>query len=192
MPQESFARASRAIGAMFLSLFGGAWLTLWCAQAYGPQPVILILIAAGSLTIFSLALRQLLADRQTHAARRDDSRKKRALRYFGIVNVVQWFLIFCAVIVLAKSGKPQWICAAIIIIVGVHFLPLAAIFRYRPHYVTGSSLILLAITYPIAVGPASSTGPFAAGVILWISAIAALTANNSFKPRSLRGRGVVR
>ena len=58
-------------------------------------------------------------------------------------------------------------------IIGLHFLPLARLFRNPPHYVTGSALILLATTYPFVAsgGPSSPAGALVAGLILWASAL---------------------
>jgi hypothetical protein len=58
------------------------------------------------------------------------------------------------------------------LIVGVHFFPLAKLFRYDAHYITGSALVALASSYPFfaAGGPTSAVGPIGAAVILWVSA----------------------
>jgi hypothetical protein len=68
----------------------------------------------------------------------------------------------------------------IIAVVGLHFLPLAAVMRYRPHYVSGLTMLLLATVFPFVAhgGPRSGMGPLGAGLILWASAIFALTAGS--------------
>ena len=72
--------------------------------------------------------------------------------------------------------RPCWIVPAVIGIVGLHFLALAGVFDYRPHYWTGTALLLLAAGYPLlaAGGPASGAGPLRAGFVLWLSAAWAL------------------
>jgi hypothetical protein len=84
--------------------------------------------------------------------------------------------VLVAVLALANTGHVEWIRVAIIFIVGVHFLPLAAVFRYRWHYVTGGSLIFLALAYPVStsMGPLNPVGLFGTGVILWASALVAV------------------
>jgi hypothetical protein len=61
----------------------------------------------------------------------------------------------------------------IIAVVGLHFLPLAAVMRYRPHYASGLALLLLAVVFPFVAngGPRSGLGPLGAGLILWASAL---------------------
>jgi hypothetical protein len=64
----------------------------------------------------------------------------------------------------------------VIAVVGLHFLPLARLFRYRPHLLTGLALIALAILAPLATGrPDNAWGPLGAGLILWASAAWALS-----------------
>jgi hypothetical protein len=59
-----------------------------------------------------------------------------------------------------------------ILVVGLHFLPLARLFAYPPHFVTGASLVALALAYPLLApsGPRSGLAPLGAGMILWCSA----------------------
>jgi hypothetical protein len=69
-----------------------------------------------------------------------------------------------------------WVVTAVIFIVGLHFMPLARIFRYAPHYVSGAALILVAVVYPFAApgGPQDPVGCLAAALILWLSALCGL------------------
>jgi hypothetical protein len=52
---------------------------------------------------------------------------------FGIEIVV----IFAVSNILSALGLDRLILAAIAVVVGLHFLPLAALFRVAVHYVTG-------------------------------------------------------
>jgi hypothetical protein len=44
-------------------------------------------------------------------------------------------------------------------IVGLHFFPLAKLFRHKAHYITGAALVALAVGYPFmtAGGPEPAT-----------------------------------
>ncbi len=176
MPPESAARASRAIGAMFFSVFGAAWLAVWCLLAHGARAGIFALIAVGAIVIFWAALHQFRRNRNAHTAEADSPSAKKAGRIFNLVNATQWVLIFVAINVLTHVHHREWIFPAIIAIVGLHFLPLAAAFQYPRHYFTGAALILLAAVYPFAspAGPSSPVGCLGAGLILWGSAVGAL------------------
>ncbi len=66
----------------------------------------------------------------------------------------------------AHLGLEVWIVPAIMLIVGMHFLPLARPFRYRPHYLTGAILIVTAVLYRLASpgGPTAALGSLIAGI----------------------------
>jgi hypothetical protein len=173
---QSAARASRAIGSMFFSVFGGAWLALWWFSTHARRPLVLSAVIAGSTILFLASLRQFRQNRDAHAAEAESAAAKREGRVFNIVNAVQWILIFAVASILSISGHREWIIPAFIFIVGAHFLPLGAAFSAPRHYLTGAAMIALAILYPFMArsGPASPIGCLGAGMILWASAVAAL------------------
>ena len=172
----SAASASRAIGAMFFIVNGGAWLVVGVLKGYGPSLVTLLTIVAVTSLLFFLALRKFRANQAAHAAEANSPESKRAERIFNVVNVVQWSLVFVTSVVLIILRHPEWIFASIILIVGIHFFPLAVAFKVPRHYATGAAMTLLAITYPFFAsgGPNSPVGCLGAGIILWASAVAAL------------------
>ena len=57
MAQESSVKASRAIGAMFFSVFGAAWLIVWCLSIYGINMEIIALIVVVTIIILFLSIR---------------------------------------------------------------------------------------------------------------------------------------
>ena len=172
----SAASASRAVGAMFFTLFGGAFLALGILGGYGMSLVALLLIVAGTLLLFFASLRQFRQNRGAHAAEADSPESKRAGRIFNAVNAIQWILVFVVATVLSRAGHKEWIIPAIILIVGIHFFPLAVAFKVPRHCATGAAMTLLAIFYPLmsSAGPTSPVGCLGAGIILWASAVAAL------------------
>lgn len=106
---------------------------------------------------------------------------KRANRVLGIVNGVQWLCIFAAALLLQALGYSQWFVCAVIILVGLHFVPLAAALRYRPYYVTAAALVALGGIYPLlaAEGPRSPVGLLGAGVILWVTSVGLLAGKST-------------
>ena len=92
------------------------------------------------------------------------------------MNAIQWILVFVAAAVLSRVGHNEWIIPSIILIMGIHFFPLAVVFKVPRHYATGAAMTLLAIFYPLmsSAGPTSPVGCVGAGIILWVSATAAL------------------
>lgn len=176
MAQQSAAKASRAIGAMFFAAFGGAWMALWSLEAYDVNWAIIAVVSVISLGLFLIAWRQFQQNRAAHAAEADSPESRKAARIFNIVNAVQWILVFVVATLLSHLGYREWVIPAIILIVGFHFIPLAMGFKVPRHHLTGAALILLAVSYPFiaATGPASPVGCLGAGIILWLSAGAAL------------------
>ena len=70
-------------------------------------------------------------------------------------------------------GKPEWITDGIILIVGVHFFPLARIFRSqsRAQATIGATLIAIAMVSPcIAARPNHPAASITTGLILWLGA----------------------
>ena len=161
---------------MFFIVNGGVWLVVGVLKGYGLSLVALFSIVAVTLWLFLLALRKFRANQVAHAAEANSPESKRAERIFNVVNTIQWSLVFVASVVLIMLRHPEWIIPTIILIVGIHFFPLAAAFKVPRHSATGAAMTLLAIIYPFIAsdGPKSPVGCFGAGIILWASAVAAL------------------
>jgi hypothetical protein len=158
---------------MFFSVFGGLWLGLW---AYSELALPWLAVACIVLAMLGLLAHTLRVYRHNAPALRaieNTAAAKRTSRWFNIVNAAQWVLIFIVANLLSHSGHSDWILPAIIFMIGLHFLPLARLFRYRPHYLTGAALMALAIAYPFAAqeGGNSGVGALGAGLILWASAL---------------------
>jgi hypothetical protein len=157
---------------MFFFGFGGAWLALWAYGEYGLQPAVLSLIAACTLALFARAwlVHRSNAPALLDIANTPEERRKRKL--FNYINVAQWALILVIGNVLSNIGLRDFVLPAAMLVIGLHFLPLARLFAYPPHFVTGAALMALAIAYPLLApsGPRSGLGPLGAGLILWCSA----------------------
>jgi hypothetical protein len=177
-------RAGRMIGAMFFFVFGGAWLALWGYSEFGHPALVLGGVGASTLALFGLAYGSYRSAFQASSAGVDSPEKKKADQVFYFVNAGQWVVIFLVITALNKLGLAQWIFPALIFIVGLHFLPLAYLFKNRMNYLTGGALLLVAVIYPFAAGggPRSSIGCLCTGVILWCSAIWAIVANQLSVP----------
>ena len=165
-------QAGRALGAVFLFFFGGAWLGLWATLEFDRLFTPLMLVAACTLALISLAYRKYHVYRPALMAEPTPPERRRMARNFNIVNALQWILVLVVANVLNNIGLAGWIVPAVMLVVGVHFLPLASIFSNRNHYVTGGAMIATALLYPFLApkGPQDPAGPLIAGIILWASA----------------------
>jgi hypothetical protein len=152
-------RARRATGAIFFAVFGGAWLEGWAFDSARPMAVAL------GIGVLALALAwAALATYRRHAAALAAHPVTpagwRAKKVFHIVNATQWIIIFILTNLLIRNGLGTWVIPMVILVIGVHFLPLGRVFVSRPHYVTGAALIAFAIAYPLMApaGPVDSVG----------------------------------
>jgi hypothetical protein len=183
-------RARRAIGAMFFSFFGGAWIMYWAYQTFNNRLVPFALIIVATLILFSFSYRKYRLFQIALAAEPPSQAKQKADRVFNIVNVTQWIIILVVGNILANIGLSHWVIPAAIFIIGIHFLPLAYVFSNRYHFVTGSGLIMLAIIYPFLSrgGASDPVGCLGAGIILWISSLWAITVTPSIKLTIEKGK----
>ncbi len=184
-PAEIFqwerARGS-SIGATIVGFFGAAWLALgmvsggvsWQTAVAAVLPVFILIGFLGTL----------VRRRLPKIVQAETPEKKQMMRLFMIVNVVQWVGIFGVMNLLANLHLNAWMISAIVLIVGAHFLPLARIF-HAPQYVkTGIAMMLCAaaaVVLPVSVR--DTVECVSAGVILWISAAAALRVAFRLAPR---------
>jgi len=95
--------------------------------------------------------------------------RKKVNGQFGLINFVQWGAIFAAFYALPRLELGDWILPAIILIVGIHFFPLARLFNAPRDYVTGAAMVAWAILYPalFSAGKGGPIGAVGAGAILW-------------------------
>lgn len=171
------ALARRATGAMFFSVFGGAWLMLWAQRSVGLKPMLMLAIASGTLALFLYCRRRYVQHRAALGSALDQPKQASRRRTFIIVNVFQWTAIIVLVNVFQKNSMHDWIFPAVFMVVGLHFLPLAKVSAYPAHYVTGAALIILATAYPLLApqGPRDAVGCLLAGLMLWASALWAVS-----------------
>jgi hypothetical protein len=180
-------RRGLGVSSAFLAFFGAMWLTGACQLAFGRNVIPIIgLIWALAAVLFVFATRVIrLAKSDARAAGVMGSHPRHG-RGLMLVNLIQFVAIFVVAQLLSSGGHSDWVIPAVMLIVGVHFLPLATLFTYRPHLVTGVALIALAISYPFfAKGPLNPIGCLGAGLIIWSSALYGLVTS------STRGRDSV-
>ncbi|BCJ48236.1 hypothetical protein GCM10010168_25960 [Actinoplanes ianthinogenes] len=96
---------------------------------------------------------------------------------FTLVNVGQAVLILIAVFGLVRAGHPGLIPAAVCLVVGLHFLPLARVFDVRTYLATGALLIAVAVVGAVVYAAASDDAlvrvvvGLPAAIALWTSSL---------------------
>ncbi len=163
-----------AIGNLFLGGFGMLWIVLGLVVSGRKEPWIFaglacFLLAIAAISIYTIRRSHGYLDRSE--AHRET--KKKINRQLGLVNCLQWGLIFLAVYGLERLKLDNWILPAIIFIVGVHFLPLARLFQIQTYYYTAAAMVAWAILDPFLfiAGKNDWIVGVGTGAILWITAL---------------------
>ena len=182
MPNRSQATSSvdatlaqRAFGAMILTFFGTMWLEIWDWRA-GAGPAAFAAIALSALGLLAVGYRRYRRFAPALAAVPETPEKRRTGRVFNVVNAGQWIVIVVLGNVLANTGYGAWVVPMAIAVVGLHFVPLAVVFRNRAHYALAIAMVGFALIYPrwAPGGPADPVGFLGAGALLWASVLWAL------------------
>lgn len=158
----------RATGSLFFVGFGMVWLIL-AFYVFGRLSIgalIGIVLMTAGLSVMVLYLMR--CARQFRRVPEDARRK----RLFHWINGGQWIAIFLVVMTLKELHLGVYGVTAIAAIVAAHMFPLARIFHYKMHFVTGGMLLLWAVGTLLFAPVEYLQGVTAlgAGAILWLSA----------------------
>ena len=174
---ERLRTRSRAVGVLVMTGFGALWAAGGVLLSGNPGWA-WIVIAALLVAFVLQAVQRLRANpRPTQPLAADlVERQRRRGRLFAWTSFGEGLGIFLAVNAVVMTGHPQWQMAAVMAVVGLHFLPLAKAFGTRAHVVTGVAMTAWALAYPWlgAAGALAPIGPFGAAAILFASAAWAL------------------
>ena len=167
----------RAIGALVMSFFGAWWAASGLLRSSCPAwawGVLATIVAAIAVTAARTLRAHPSIEEPLPAALAE--RRQRAGRIFWWTCAAEVAGILIGVNVVANLGHPEWQPIAVMLAVGLHFLPLSVGFQYRPHLVTGVALTGWALAYPslLAAGALAPAGMAVAGAILFASAAWAL------------------
>jgi hypothetical protein len=171
---DTQAVQGRGIGVMFLAFFGSWWMAAGLNSIPGMKISVLTGVVLIGFSLFAAGWRQLRRAKHMTPTPSvvDASSEAWRTKVFRNVNIAQWSACIGLVVILNILQRGEWIVPGIMLIVGVHFFPLAKLFRHEAHYITGSALVALSLSYPFlaAGGPTSAVGPIGAALILWMSA----------------------
>jgi hypothetical protein len=162
----------RAIGSMFFAGFGTGWLFMALAAKQWIGFVSVSGVMLGMSILFLTAFYLLRLSRRWPRVPGDPAMR----RAFAWINVIQWTAIALVALSFAKLHIDAYVISAIAVIMGLHLFPLARLFRYPLHYVTGAVLVAWAVVSAI-VAPTEQmqgTAAIGIGIILWLSAVVTL------------------
>jgi len=140
---------SAAYGVLFMAFFGTLWAGIGIGglQGWGFLWLLILSLLIGFTLIIGgiilIKASRELSNEMTEAASR---RFKRTGTWFGIIFALEGAMIGTASAICSSTNHFDYFFPVMAIIVGVHFLPLAHLFRVSFHYIAGSLLCLLAAT----------------------------------------------
>jgi hypothetical protein len=174
-----------ATGIFFMAFFGACWgLFSTAFLGGGMRIVVQLIIGLVTLGLFGAGGLVLWYARSlpTVLSPEDAAVRQQINRWFGIVFGLEFILIALASILLSRWQVSWFIAPVTALIVGVHFFPLARLFRVPVYYVTGALLAALALVAVAALlGDVPLAGPspyhwslfvgVGAMLILWFTAL---------------------
>jgi hypothetical protein len=161
---------------MFFSVFGGAWLLLG-AYAFGHlSKVVTLSVVAGIFVLILVASRIQKRCRAAAEGAFPEEERRRNDRSFGIINAVTWISVALVFQIAPRIGYPDLAIPAVVLIVGLHFLPMPALYQHRANLVVGTCMMVWAIVCPIVFHGDAMIGWVAcgAGLLLWAGSLTAL------------------
>jgi hypothetical protein len=162
----------RATGALFFTGFGTIWLTLALYLRQSLNVAAMVAISVGLMALLTaIAWLFSLAGRFPKVATDPATGKA-----FNRINALQWVAVAVIAFLFGRLHWDAYVISAITAIVGIHLFPLARLFRYPMHYVTGGLLVLWAAVSVLAfpVDQMQGSTAIGTGLILWLSATTTL------------------
>ncbi len=169
----------RSTGAYVLCFFAAAWGTL--ALSLLGEPMWLRALPAG----LSLVLAGLTALLTRQDVPRSLEYRKHAGRTVALWSVIEGIVIFATVNILGNTGHGDWVVAAIAIIVGLHFYPLAIGLRVPLYALTATVMIAVtaAVLYLLPAGvTANVTIALGGAATLWLTVLAIMATGPRHTP----------
>jgi hypothetical protein len=149
----------------------------WAVVFSGSQsPVWFSIVTVPAVVLTLWAILRLRAFRHLASSPAELAHWMRFRKYFWIDSGIEWGLGAITAFVLAHAGRSDLIPQALGVIIGLHFLPLAKIFKAQLYYSTGAIIVIAALGSLIIPrgnirGIAGCAG---IGLTLWITGLAIL------------------
>jgi hypothetical protein len=161
-----------AIGAIVAAGFGLVWLFWSLIAMHKIAAQTAIGVELGALVIVVVAVHVARMAKRWPRVAGDPTMGRR----FAWINAIQWAAIVAVVFSFSRLHIDAYGASAVTVIVGMHYLPLARLFHFPLHYVTGAVLVgwgavsALLFSRDVVLGVAA----LGTGAILWVSAAAML------------------
>lgn len=137
-----------ANGVMFMTFFGALWASIGIVGSHqlgAPWPLVLsaivtIILLSGAISLFGKSHSM---NHAVTAKEKEDT--KRINRKFGLIFVLEGVAIFLASVICNALDQFEVFFPVMAMIVGIHFFPLASLFKEKFYYGTGVVMCMLGI-----------------------------------------------
>lgn len=157
-PVQRAARAAypRDVAATALVLAGAAaaWFSWSSADVGGRWPLAAGVAAVVSVAVALAAVVRVRRTRASGSVMADAATRRR----YGLVVGTEVVLILVGAFVLSRVNRPGQLAPWILLVVAVHFLPLARLFRVRPLALCGTVLIVVALVAMVGEATGAMVG----------------------------------
>lgn len=164
-------------GAVIMSVFASMWEVLGIS-GLGPRLPAPALFGTAALAVAVAVTAVVLTIRfgMLPGPRRARRAAVNSFQVFGRVNIGQTVAIVAAVMLLGRFDQWVYIPAAVCLVVGAHFLPLARTFAQPQYWWTGGLLMALALVGAVTLGSGDGANGrvllgFGAAFVLWTTAL---------------------
>jgi hypothetical protein len=185
------------MAALIMTIFGFVWLgwgfsvssafTQFSSGAVLPATRWLSFYAV-FICLLGLSIRALRKGKKRMKAQfvSPDDFRSRFGKQFKIISLVEGIGCGIAVLLALAFHRSDLVATGISLVVGLHFLPMARLFRFSPYYVSGMTIILSDLLSVLLLHGRSITFAVgvATGIVLWLMAVYALLCSRQFLRRS--------
>lgn len=157
MSQTIIPRAAvrgTAFGIIFMAFFGTLWAGIGIRglQGWGFLWLLILYLLIGGILLLGGIVLIMNSKRLSNKMVEGDSyRWKRKNMWLGIIIALEGILMATASVICESTNHLDLFVPVMALIVGVHFFPLAYLFRVKLYYISGSLLCLLSIITLIAL-----------------------------------------
>jgi hypothetical protein len=175
-----------ARGGLICALFGSAWM-YWAVIFSGhPTPIWFFAVSLPAITLTIWAILRILAFRHLISSAADLQHWRSFRKFLWIDSLIEWVLVGVGSFLLSRIRRYDLIPQLFGLIIGLHFLPIAKVFRLPNYYWVGAIMIageLSSLLIPRGE-MRNIVGCACIGLILWINGLIILTRISTFTNRS--------
>jgi hypothetical protein len=133
---------ARARGSLSCALLGSAWM-YWAVVFSGhPTPTWFSAVTLPAIALTAWAILRIQAFRHLVSSPADVKHWKAFRNFLWIDSDIEWGLAGVGTFLLSRSGRFDLIPLLFGVIIGLHFLPFARLFRLSHHYWVGGIMIV--------------------------------------------------